>query len=136
MTKVLALVKFGKEEHLKMLKEGKIRFAPLSYYQNMETETSKRGRGDKGDGVLYLKGLKNVKMVSMLPDGSYDYNKAIFVGNVNLNTRLDGLDKLPIFCMSYLCDDVYDSKNKEIGRGNGVFMRSKLSSLARFRPDA
>lgn len=116
MSEVLALVKFGKEEHLKMLKEGEIRFAPLSYYQNMETEMSKRGRGDKGDGVLSLKGLKNVKMVPMLPDGSYDDSKAMFVGNVNLNARLDGLDKLPIFCMSYLCNDVYDSKNKEFNK--------------------
>lgn len=122
MNEVLAMVKFGKEEHLKMLKEGKIKFAPLLYYQSMETETCKRGRGDKGDGVLSLKGLKNFKMVPTLSDGSYDDIKAIFVGNIYLITRLDGLDRLPIFCMSYLYNYVYDLKKKRI---NSIFLKDK-----------
>lgn len=111
-TKIRALVKFGKHEHMKSLQEGYLYFSPLGTFQRLEKTTNKKGRGDYADGRMIQK-VYNAKFVPKGSNGEYDMSKAVFAGTINIDALIDGQDLLPVFCLMWLDDsDFYEGTNQ------------------------
>ena len=49
------MIKYGKEEHLQQLVDGKIRFAPSQTYVRLEEAQHNKGQGDLLEGKMKIK---------------------------------------------------------------------------------
>ncbi|TYQ16597.1 UNVERIFIED_CONTAM: hypothetical protein Cloal_3161 [Acetivibrio alkalicellulosi] len=105
----LFMIKYGKEEHLKQIVNGSIRFAPSQTYVKMEKILHNKGQGDLLDGKMKLK-PESAKM--------YDYEtneiKAV-IPNCMFTLSIQDVNDMPIFCIShYGSEDTasYESINK------------------------
>jgi hypothetical protein len=90
----MILVKYGKLNHLEMLQNGIIRFAPLSYYRKYEKEQDvENGISDNLEGMAIDK-VDNVR---------FDFPNGLvreYLGNITINMDLEGSELTPIFCIS------------------------------------
>lgn len=105
----LFMIKYGKEEHLKQIVNGSIRFAPSQTYVKMEELLHNKGQGDLLDGKMKLK-IESAEM--------FDYetnNLKAAIPNCIFTISIQDVNDMPIFCVShYGCEDTssYESKNK------------------------
>ena len=63
--KILALLKFGREEDLQKLQEGEIFMNTIKYHR----ESDRKGAGDIFEGTTNIKNIKNAKITLDLPQG-------------------------------------------------------------------
>ena len=91
--KILFFVKFGKKEHLEELADGKVYFSNSRCFNKIEKEQIIRGQGDLLDGRMIIN-ANNAEMIEHIS------NEKIRLGKVNLNIGVDGVEKMPVFCLT------------------------------------
>ena len=69
------MIKYGKEEHLQQLVDGKIRFAPSQTYVRLEEAQHNKGQGDLLEGKMKIKmqsarlhSIETNELIRELPD--------------------------------------------------------------------
>lgn len=101
------MIKYGKEEHLKQIIDGKIRFSPSQTYIKMEKELHNKGQGDLLEGKMRIKST-NTRM--------HDYETKelkLECPNADFIVGLDEVNNMPIFCISkYDMEDTIDYIDK------------------------
>ena len=102
----LYLIKYGKEEHLKQIVDGFLRFSPSQTYVEMEELIHNKGQGDLLDGKMKIR-LENAKMYD--PDTNELKGE---IPNCVATISIQDVNDMPIFCIShYGVDDTKSYKN-------------------------
>lgn len=88
------MIKYGKEEHLQQLVDGKIRFAPSQTYVRLEEAQHNKGQGDLLEGKMKIKmqsarlhSIETNELIRELPAGT-------------MVVSLQNVNNMPVFCIS------------------------------------
>lgn len=88
------MIKYGKEEHLQQLVDGKIRFAPSQTYVRLEEAQHNKGQGDLLEGKMKIKmqsarlhSIETNELIRELPAGT-------------MVVSLQDVNNMPVFCIS------------------------------------
>jgi hypothetical protein len=102
----LFMIKYGKEEHLKQIVDGSLRFAPSQTYVKMEELLHNKGQGDLLDGKMKIR-FESAKMYD--PDTNELKGE---IPNCVATISIQDVNDMPIFCIShYGVDDTECYKN-------------------------
>lgn len=102
----LFMIKYGKEEHLKQIVDGSLRFAPSQTYVKMEELLHNKGQGDLLDGKMKIR-FESAKMYA--PDTNELKGE---ISNCVAKISIQDVNDMPIFCIShYGVDDTACYKN-------------------------
>lgn len=99
-------IKFGKEEHLRSLVNGNIRFAPSKLYIKIEKEQHNIGQGDMFEGkwVIHAENAKYHK------DGRAYYSPC----KQQIAIDVQNVTNMPVFCLSYYNEDYLDGRSFQL----------------------
>ena len=93
------LIKYGKEEHLKQIVNGSIRFAPSQDYVLMEKELHNKGQGDLLDGKMKIK-AERVRVHHP------ETHELLFVlPKCEFEVSIQDVNNMPVFCLSEYTDE-------------------------------
>jgi len=100
------MIKYGEEEHLKQLVNGKIRFTPSQTYIKIEEMQHNKGQGDLLEGKMKLK-IEGARM--------HDPNTNEFIGMLpagDIVISVQDVNNMPVFCLAqYSNENVTDYVN-------------------------
>lgn len=88
------MIKYGKEDHLKQIVNGLIRFAPSQIYIQMEEVLNIKGQGDRLNGKMKVKVL-NAKLYNT------ETSERKKIPNCTLTMAFQNVGDIPIFCISH-----------------------------------
>lgn len=91
---ILFLVKFGERDHLQQLADGIIYFSNAMSFIKLEEEQQKKGQGDSYEGRMFL------PVVNMQIRNPEKDELIMTIPNVNLNMGFEGLETMPLFCIT------------------------------------
>lgn len=91
---LIFIIKFGKLEHLELLREGKLYCKNLKYYNDLEMITGDRDRGDYLDGKLKINEIKSCKFYN------YETKEFTEIDCKNIVATFEDIDKMPVFCLT------------------------------------
>ena len=88
------MIKYGKEEHLQQIVDGRIRFAPSQTYVRLEEAQHNKGQGDLLEGKMKIKTLgvrlhnaETNELIGKLP-------------TCTIVVSLQDVNNMPVFCIS------------------------------------
>lgn len=121
------MIKYGKEQHLQQIVDGKLRFAPSQTYIKIEEQQHNRGQGD------LLEGKMKIKLESLRLHNPKTNN---FICELPKSTgiiSIQDVNNIPIFCLSQ-----YSIEDIKIINGEDVIVlnREKLESIKKDIPEA
>lgn len=90
----MIFVKYGKEEHLRKIMDGSIRFCPLQVYREIE-DKFQDGTADTLEGFSRIKADKFTFI-----NGKVEGSNKILPGKFVLNINLCGAERIPVFCIT------------------------------------
>lgn len=94
-------IKFGEEEHLKQIVNGKIRFAPSQNYIKTEMLQKNKGQGD------LLEGKWVVHAESFVMESHDTHERVAFPYKANITIGTVDVNNMPVFCLSrFDCNDL------------------------------
>lgn len=88
------MIKYGKEEHLQQLVDGKIRFAPSQTYVRLEEAQHNKGQGDLLEGKMKIK-MQSARLHSIETN---ELIRELSAGTMVVS--LQDVNNMPVFCIS------------------------------------
>jgi len=88
------MIKYGKEEHLQQLVDGKIRFAPSQTYVRLEEAQHNKGQGDLLEGKMKIK-MQSARLHSIETN---ELIRELLAGTMVVS--LQDVNNMPVFCIS------------------------------------
>lgn len=95
----MIMIKYGKEEHLKQIVNGKLRFTPSETYINIEKNQHNKGQGDLLEGKMVIH-IEHANLHDLEnPNNTYKLTKNKII------LSIQDVTKMPVFCLSYYEDN-------------------------------